>query len=279
MKRRNSTRLAGVLGWPVGHSRSPRLHGHWLQHYGIDGAYVPLPVRPEDFAEAVRLLPRMGFVGANVTVPHKEAAFRLCSLRDAAAERCGAVNMLLFDGDAIEGRNTDVFGFLENLRRGAPHWRADDGPAVLIGAGGAARAVAVGLVNAGVPELRILNRTQARAEALAALVGSTARALAWSELPRALSGAALLVNATSLGMVGQDKLGIDIAPLPNAATVADIVYAPLETDLLAAARRRGLATVDGLGMLLYQAQPAFAAWFGTKPEVTPELRRAVLEAE
>ena len=271
--------LAGVMGWPVGHSRSPRLHGYWLQHYGIDGAYVPLPVRPEDFAEAVRLLPRMGFVGANVTVPHKEAAFRLCTVRDAAAERCGAVNTLVFDGDQIEGRNTDVFGFLENLRRGAPHWRADDGPVVLLGAGGAARAIAVGLLNAGVPSLRILNRTQARAEELASLVGGTAEALPWSALPQALAGAALLVNSTSLGMVGQEPLAIDLEPLPNAATVTDIVYAPLETGLLAAARRRGLATVDGLGMLLYQAQLGFAAWFGTKPEVTEALRRAVLDPE
>ena len=276
MSPRGSTRLAGVLGWPVGHSRSPRLHGHWLRTTGIDGAYVPLPVRPEDFAEAVRLLPRMGFVGANVTVPHKEAAFRLATRRDQAAERCGAVNTLIFDGDAIEGRNTDVFGFMENLRRGAPHWRAADGPAVLLGAGGAARAIAVGLVEAGVPELRIVNRTAARAEALARLVGGAAGPVAWNALPQALAGAALLVNATSLGMAGQDKLAIDIAPRPTAATVTDIVYAPLETDLLAAARRRGLATVDGLGMLLYQAQPAFAAWFGVTPEVTAELRFAVL---
>jgi shikimate dehydrogenase len=279
MKRAGSTRLAGVLGWPVGHSRSPLLHGYWLRHHNIDGAYVPLPVRPEDLAEAVRLLPRMGFVGANVTVPHKEAAFHLATVRDAAAERCGAVNTLIFTGDEIEGRNTDVYGFLQNLKTGAPHWRAADGPAVLLGAGGAARAVAVGLVNAGVPELRILNRTPARAEALAAAMGSPARAMPWRDLDRALAGAALLVNATSLGMTGQDRLAIDITPLPNAATVTDIVYAPLETELLAAARQRGLATVDGLGMLLYQAQPGFAAWFGTNPAVTPELRRAVLEAE
>ena len=276
MKPHNSTRLTGVLGWPVGHSRSPRLHGHWLRQYRIDGAYVPLPVRPEDFADAVRLLPRMGFVGANVTVPHKEAAFRLSSKRDEAAERCGAVNTLIFDGDTIEGRNTDVFGFLQNLKRGAPHWRADDGPAVMLGAGGAARAVAVGLAQAGVPELRIVNRTRARAEELARLVGGPAVAIDWQDLPRALASAALLVNATSLGMTGQPKLEIDIAPLPNRATVTDIVYAPLETDLLDAARKRGLATVDGLGMLLYQAQPGFAAWFGVTPEVTSELRFTVL---
>ena len=276
MKPHNSTRLAGVLGWPVGHSRSPRLHGHWLRQYRIDGAYVPLPVRPEDFADAVRLLPRMGFVGANVTVPHKEAAFRLSTTRDEAAERCGAVNTLIFDGDRIEGRNTDVFGFMQNLRRYAPHWRADDGPAVMLGAGGAARAVAVGLAQAGVPELRIVNRTRARAEELARLVGGAAVAIDWQDLPRALASAALLVNTTSLGMTGQPKLEIDIAPLPNRATVTDIVYAPLETDLLDAARKRGLATVDGLGMLLYQAQPGFAAWFGVTPDVTAELRFAVL---
>jgi shikimate dehydrogenase len=271
-------RLAGVIGWPVGHSRSPRLHGHWLQRYGIDGAYVALAIRPEDFADAVRMLPRLGFVGANVTVPHKQAAFRLATRRDAIAERSGAVNMLVFEGDEIIGRNTDVFGFMENLKRGALHWRADDGPVVLLGAGGAARGIAIGLADAGVPELRIVNRTMANAEELARAVGGPAKACAWSDLAATLADAALLVNATSLGMTGAAPLEIDIAKLPARATVTDIVYAPLETPLLAAARQRGLATVDGLGMLLYQAQPSFAAWFGVTPEVTPELRRIVLEA-
>jgi shikimate dehydrogenase len=270
-------RLAGVIGWPIGHSRSPRLHGYWLRQYGIPGAYVALPVRPEDFDEAVRMLPRLGFVGANVTVPHKQAAFRLATRRDAVAERSGAVNMLAFEDGEIVGRNTDVFGFMENLKRGAMHWRADDGPAVLLGAGGAARGIAVGLVDAGVPEIRIVNRTKERAEELASAVGGPTKAYGWNELPATMRDAALLINATSLGMTGSAPLDIDIAPLPARATVTDIVYAPLETPLLAAARARGIATVDGLGMLLYQAQPAFAAWFGTNPEVTPDLRRAVLE--
>jgi len=266
--------LAGVLGWPVSHSRSPVLHGHWLARHGIDGAYVPLPVRPEHFATAVRALATLGFRGANVTIPHKEAAFALCDTRDAAAERAGAVNTLVFEGGAIHGRNTDGFGFLENLRAAIPGWEAARGPAVLLGAGGAARAIAAALLDGGCPSLTLVNRTPERAATLAAALGGAVRV---ATLPP-LAGAALLVNTTSLGMTGQPPLTIDLAPLPAHAVVADIVYAPLETPLLAQARARGLVAVEGLGMLLHQARPGFQAWFGVDPVVDDALRAAVLAA-
>lgn len=264
--------LAGVLGWPVGHSRSPRLHGTWLKRHGIDGAYLPLPVRPDHFSDAVRSLAALGFRGANVTVPHKEAAFALCDSRDAAAERAGAVNTLVFAEGAVRGSNTDGYGFLENLRAAAPAWRATAGPAVLLGAGGSARAIAASLLDAGCPCLTLVNRSMARAEALAAALGGPVAVAAAPPL----RDAALLVNTTSLGMIGQPPLVIDLAPLPASAVVADIVYAPLETPLLAAARTRGLVAVDGLGMLLHQARPGFRAWFGIDPQVDDVLRAAVL---
>jgi shikimate dehydrogenase len=264
-------RLAGVLGWPVAHSRSPRLHGFWLRRHGIDGAYIPLPVAPADFADAVRGLIKMGFQGCNVTIPHKEAAFALCDECDASARRTGAVNTLVFRDGRILGSNTDGFGFLESLREQAPAWAATDGPAVLLGAGGAARAIAAALLDAGCPALTIVNRDIGRAEALAQALGGPVRVAATAPL----EAAALLVNSTSLGMEGQLPLEIDLAALPPHAVVADAVYVPLETPLLAAARRRGLRVVDGLGMLLHQARPGFAAWFGTMPVVDAELRRFV----
>jgi len=272
------SRVAGVMGWPVGHSRSPRLHGFWLRQYGIDGAYVPLPVRPEDFAAALRALPKLGFAGANVTVPHKEEALAATDRVDANARRIGAVNTIVVASDGtLDGRNTDGFGFTENLRSSIPDWRAAAGPAVIIGAGGAARAVAVALADAGVPELRIVNRTAARAERLAADIGGPMRIYGWADRARSLTGAALLVNTSTLGMTGQPPLELDLEGLPTAAVVNDVVYAPLETPLLAAARARGNKAVDGLGMLLHQARPGFAAWFGVEPDVTPELRRFVLD--
>ena len=264
-------RLAGIMGWPVAHSRSPRLHGLWLRRHGIDGAYIPLPVRPERFADAVRSLADLGFRGANVTIPHKEAAFAVCDHVDPSAERAGAVNTLVFRSGRIEGSNTDGFGFLANLRDGAPDWRPEAGPAVLLGAGGSARAVAAALLEAGCPRLTLVNRTPARAEALARALGGPIEVA--DRAP--LGDAALLVNTTSLGMQGQPPLEIDLAPLPAGAVVADIVYVPRETGLLAAARARGLAAVDGLGMLLHQARPGFAAWFGAEPVVDDELRAFV----
>jgi len=270
------TRLAGVLGWPVAHSRSPRLHNYWLERYGINGAYLPLPVRPEHFDEAVRGLVRLGFAGANVTVPHKEAAFALCDRADASAKKAGAANTLVFSAAGeISGSNTDGFGFLEALRAGAPRFDARKGPAVIIGAGGSARAVVLALVGAKAPEIRLVNRTAERADRLAEELGGPIRRVAWSEGPRALDGAALLVNTTMLGMKGQAPLELDLGRLPPEAVVNDIVYTPLETDLLRAAQKRGNTAVDGLGMLLHQARAGFKAWFGRDPEVTEALRRHV----
>ncbi len=270
-------RLAGVLGWPVSHSRSPRLHGFWLDRLGIDGAYVPLAVAPHDLEQVVRALPRMGFRGANLTVPHKEAALALVDELEPLAARIGAVNTLVVrDDGSLFGRNTDGFGFLENLRRGAPGWIPAAGPAVVLGAGGAARAVVAALIDAGSPEIRVINRSAERARQLAAELGGPVRVVGWAERAAALAGARLLVNTTTLGMTGQSELDIDLADLPPGAVVNDIVYVPLETGLLARARARGNRTVDGLGMLLWQAVPGFEAWFGIRPDVSDGLRAFVL---
>jgi shikimate dehydrogenase len=272
-------RLAGLMGWPVGHSLSPRLHGYWLDKYGIDGAYVPLPVRPEDAVGAIKALPMLGFLGCNVTVPHKEAALAAVDEPDTAARRIGAVNTIIVGADRrLRGSNTDGFGFLENVRAAAPGWRAGDGPAVVLGAGGSSRAVCVALVDAGVPELCLVNRNLERARRVAAQLGGPVRPMSWAERGVALRQATLLVNTTTLGMSGQPPLEIDLAALPSGAVVTDIVYTPLETGLLRAARARGNLVVDGLGMLLHQARPGFAAWFGQQPEVTDDLRAFVLAA-
>jgi shikimate dehydrogenase len=270
-------KLAGVIGWPVGHSRSPRLHGYWLALHGIDGAYVPLAVRPEDFERALGALPALGFRGANVTLPHKEAALALADRVSPEAKRIGAANTLVVGEDGrIEARNTDAFGFIENLKEGAPDWRPAAGPAVVVGAGGAARALLVALADLGVPEIRLVNRTRARAESLADALGGPIRVMGWDERVAALDGAALLVNATTRGMAGEPPLDLPLERLPPEAVVNDIVYTPLETPLLAAARARGNKVVDGLGMLLHQARPGFAAWFGVEPKVTDALRAFVL---
>jgi shikimate dehydrogenase len=270
-------RLAGVIGWPIAHSRSPRLHGYWLDRYGIDGAYLPFAVRPERLTAALNALPALGLRGINVTLPHKEAVLGLCTRVTEAARRIGAVNTILVSEDGeLEGSNTDVFGFLAHLAASQPGFRPDSGPAVLLGAGGAARAIAVALLDAGAPELRLVNRTKMRAEALAAALGPRVRLVDWAERGAALAGAVLLVNSTTLGMTGQPALDLDLAALPRGAVVYDIVYVPLETPLLAAARARGHAVVDGLGMLLHQARPGFAAWFGREPEVDAALRDFVL---
>lgn len=266
-------KLAGVMGWPVGHSSSPRLHGYWLDHYGIDGAYVPLGVEPANFERVLRVLPLLGFVGVNVTVPHKEAALAAVDVAEPLAQRIGAVNTVIVRRDGgLEGRNSDAYGFLENIKTAVPGWDAASGPAVVLGAGGAARAVCAALVGGGAPEVRVVNRTAARAEALAVAIGGPCRVLPWSERCGVLDGAGLLVNATTLGMTGQPPLDLDLDRLPTAAVVNDVVYAPLETALLKMAARRGNRTVDGLGMLLHQARPGFKAWFGVEPEVTLALR-------
>lgn len=271
-------RIAGVMGWPVGHSRSPRLHGFWLAQHRIDGAYVPLAVPPARFEQAARALAALGFAGANVTLPHKQAALAVADTVELRARRIGAVNTLVVREDGtLAGDNTDGYGFIANLRQGAPDFAPERGAAVVLGAGGSARAVVAALLDAGVPELRLLNRTRARAEELASAVGGNVTVVDWTERSESLAGAALLVNTTTLGMSGQPPLALDLGLLPPGALVTDIVYAPLRTDLLERASRRGNRTVDGLGMLLHQARPGFAAWFGVMPEVTPELRR-VMEA-
>jgi shikimate dehydrogenase len=272
-------KLAGVIGWPVAHSASPRLHGYWLERLGIDGAYVPLAVKPEDFGDVLRLLPRMGFAGVNITVPHKEAALAAVDEAEPLAHSIGAVNTVVVrEDDSLLGRNTDAFGFLENLRSGAPDWHPAHKPAVVIGAGGAARAVCVALLDAGVPGIYLVNRTRQRAEALAEALGEQLIVVPWDDRAAALENAALLVNATTLGMRGQPALEFDLGRLALEAVVTDLVYAPLETPLLEAAAARGNCTVDGLGMLIHQARPGFEAWFGVEPEVTPELRAFLAEA-
>ncbi len=263
-------RIAGVLGWPVSHSRSPLLHNFWLRRYGIDGAYVPLPVRPEDFEAAVRGLSAAGFAGANVTIPHKEAAFALCDSVDESASRAGAVNTLVFTPVGINGSNTDGYGFLANLRA---HGVTGAGQALLLGAGGAARAIAASLLAAGV-KVAICNRSPARAEALAqALPGL--RVLPWEDRERALADQSLLVNTTSLGMDGHEALRMDLRGAPPGLAVADIVYAPQETALLREARARGFVAVPGLGMLVHQAVPGFEAWFKVRPEVDDAVFAAI----
>ena len=269
-------RAAGVIGWPVAHSRSPLLHRYWLDRYRIEGAYLPLPVRPGDATAALRGLAALGFAGCNVTVPHKQAALALVDAPDDLARRIGAVNLVVVRPDfSLAGSNTDAAGFLDNLRERAPGWHAAAGAAVVLGAGGAARAVVAALTDAGVPAIRLLNRTRGHAEALAASLGGPVAVLDWERRAAALEGAALLVNTTVLGMHGQTPLDLDLASLPRAAVVYDLVYVPLLTPLLAEARARGNPAVDGLGMLLHQAVPSFAAWFGVRPEVTAELRALI----
>ena len=269
-------KLAGVMGYPIAHSRSPRLHGHWLARYGIAGAYLPLLVAPDDLGRALEGLRALNFRGCNVTLPLKEKALALVDRVEPLARRIGAVNTVTVDRDgALVGTNTDTFGFLENLRAALPGWSAAAGPAVVLGAGGAARAVVAALIDAGAGEIRLANRSLERAQALEAAFGAAVRVVPWRERAQALDGAALLVNTTALGMAGSDELEIALDALPRAAAVNDIVYAPLMTALLQRARARGNAVVDGLGMLLHQARPGFEAWFGVAPEVDERLRRHV----
>lgn len=269
--------LAGVMGWPIGHSLSPRLHGYWLRQYGIEGDYVPLAVAPADFETTFRGLHDRGFVGVNVTIPHKEAALAAVDDADATARRIGAANTITISADGgLYAENTDAFGFLANLEDTVDGWDAARGPAVVIGAGGAARAICVALADAGSPEVRIVNRTAARAEAMAADLDGPFVVRPWADAAAALADAALMVNTTAMGMAGNPPLDIALDPLPTGAVVNDIVYRPLETPLLAAAKARGNPTVDGLGMLLHQGRPGFARWFGTQPEVTDALRAHVL---
>ena len=269
--------LAGVAGWPIAHSRSPMLHTYWLERYSIDGLYVPLAIAPAHLGAALHMLPVLGFRGLNVTIPHKEAAFAAMDQCDEVARRLGAVNTIVVDRDGrLCGSNSDGFGFIENLRTGLPGWDAPRRPVAVLGAGGAAVAVVDALLRCGVPEVRLTNRTAERASALAQRLGGPIVVAPWSDRSRLLADVSLLVNTTSLGMEGQAPLTMALDALPPAAAVCDLVYAPLETDLLRQARRHGYPTVDGLGMLLHQARPGFAAWFGREPAVDDDLRRHVL---
>lgn len=269
--------LAGVIGHPIAHSKSPQLHGHWLKAYGLAGHYVPMDVAPEDLETVLRTLPKAGFAGTNVTVPHKEAALRLADHVSDRAALIGAANTLVFQDDgSIHADNTDGYGFMQNLRSGAPDWIPVDGPAVVFGAGGAARAVLQALAQAGVPEIVLTNRTRARAEQLKDEFGPRITVVDWVKAGNVIENAELVVNSSSLGMQGQPELRVPLDGLQPGAVVTDLVYTPLKTNLLQHAEEAGCTTVDGLGMLLHQAVPGFERWFGVKPEVTPDLRAAVL---
>jgi shikimate dehydrogenase len=266
---------ACVIGWPVAHSRSPMIHNFWLAQYGIDGSYERAAVAPAEFDGFVTSLAEHGFVGANVTLPHKERAFELCACVTETASRLGAVNTLWLEDGRLHGDNTDGEGFLGALDQDASGWDAHKGAAVVLGAGGAARAIVDALLLRGAERIVVVNRTRARAEEVAARGGRPVEVGDWDLRDDQLAGADLLVNTTSLGMIGQPALEIDLAALPERAVVCDIVYVPLETELLRRARARGLRGVSGLGMLLHQAVPGFRRWFGRTPVVTPDLRRLV----
>jgi shikimate dehydrogenase len=269
-------RVACLIGWPAAHSRSPLIHHHWLRTLGIEGGYTIEAIPPEGFAEFVQHLSGHGFVGANVTLPHKERALAL-SVPDARAKAVGAANTLWYDGGELRATNTDIEGFVDNLDASASGWDAT-GDALVLGAGGSSRAVVFGLIERGIKRVHLANRTMERARALADQFGNAVQAIAWDTINEVLPRAGLLVNTTSLGMRGQPALELDVGLLPSNAIVADLVYVPLETVLLKAARERGLKTADGLGMLLHQAVRGFELWFGQRPEVTPELR-ALAEAD
>ncbi|WP_102223922.1 shikimate dehydrogenase [Acidimangrovimonas sediminis] len=271
--------LAGVIGSPVAHSRSPFLHGYWLQRYGIKGAYIPMDIAQADLAEALQVLPKLGFVGLNVTIPHKESVLKLADSVTDRAALIGAANTLTFRSDGkIYADNTDGSGFVANLRQNAPMWAPASGPAAVLGAGGAARAVIAALIEMGVPEIRVANRTRARAEALRSDFGAKISVHEWVQAGNMLEDCMTVVNTTSLGMVGKAEFKLSLDGLNPKAVVNDLVYTPLRTHFLNEAERAGCTTVDGLGMLLHQAAPGFERWFGTRPAVDDETRRAVLSA-
>lgn len=267
-------RAACVMGWPVAHSRSPLIHGTWIERHGIAGVYRREEVRPEDFASFLAGFAARGYVGGNVTLPHKEAALALTE-PDERARAIGAANTIWLEGGRLRATNTDAAGFVDSLDAAAPGWDKSLGSAVVIGAGGAARGIVYGILERGIERICVANRTHARAEAFRGHYGAKIRPTQWDDLPRVLGEAGLLVNATSLGMAGQPALELDLRPLPDHAVVADAVYAPLMTPLLRAAERRGLRIADGLGMLLHQAVPGFELWFGVRPQVTAELRALI----
>ena len=269
--------LAGVIGHPIAHSRSPALHGYWLRRYGIKGHYVPIDLAQSDLAAALAFLPRLGFVGLNVTIPHKETVLALADVVTDRAALIGAANTLIFRKDGkIHADNTDGAGFMANLRQNAPGWTPLAGPAAVFGAGGAARAVIAALIDLGVPEIRIANRTRPRAEALRADFGGRLHVFDWVQAANMLDGAALVINATALGMAGKPEFRVPLDALDPGAVVTDLVYTPLMTPFLIEAQDRGAQVVDGLGMLLHQAAPGFERWFNHRPEVDDATRAAVL---
>jgi shikimate dehydrogenase len=269
--------LAGVIGSPIAHSRSPALHGYWLRRYGIKGHYIPMDIAQSDLAEALRFLPKVGFVGLNVTIPHKETILGLADIVTDRAALIGAANTLIFRKDGkIHADNTDGAGFIANLRQNAPHWVPSAGPAVVFGAGGAARAVIAALIEVGVPEIRLANRTRPRADALRSDFGAKVTVHDWVQVGNMLEGSATVVNTTALGMTGKPDLRVPMDALSPQALVTDLVYTPLKTQFLIEAEEVGCTTVDGLGMLLHQAAPGFERWFGQRPDVDEATRAAVL---
>lgn len=269
--------LAGVVGSPISHSKSPQLHRHWLRTMGLPGDYIPMEVSAQDLETVLRTLPKAGFVGVNITIPHKEAALEIADQVTDRATLIGAANTLIFrPNDQIHADNTDGYGFIENLRMGAPDWHASTGPATVLGAGGAARAVVSSLLDAGVPEILLTNRTRVRAEKLAEDFGKKVTVVDWVQAGNILEDSALVVNTTSLGMIGKPAMRIPLDGLRANTVVTDLVYAPLKTDLLAVAEQMGCVTVDGLGMLLHQAVPAFERWFGHRPVVDSATRTSAL---
>ena len=268
--------LAGVMGSPVAHSRSPVIHNHWIAQYHLKGSYVLLPVEPANLHDALRGLKALGFAGCNVTIPHKVEAMKAMDWLHPVAKQMGAINTIVVQPDgALHGFNNDGYGYIQCIKDAKPDWRADTGPITVLGAGGAARAIVLSLINEGAKEIRLINRTQEKAQALADEFGSSVKVLNWSERNNALSNIAMLVNTTNQGMHGQPDLDIRLDDLPASALVSDAIYIPLETPLLVAAKARGNKTVNGLGMLLNQARPAFEAWYGVLPEITPELHKAI----
>ncbi|HAV09869.1 MAG TPA: shikimate dehydrogenase [Rhodobacteraceae bacterium] len=269
--------LAGVIGSPVAHSKSPRLHMHWLKAHGLPGHYIPMDVATDDLETALRTLPRLGFVGVNVTIPHKEAVMKIADLITDRAALIGAANTLIFRKDGkIHADNTDGYGFIENLKQNAPDWAPKSGPAAVLGAGGAARAVISSLLEVGVPEILVANRTRARSDALVQDFGARVTVVEWVQAGNMLEDAATVVNTTSLGMVGKPELRVPLDGLRPGQVVNDLVYAPLQTRFLREAQEAGCTVVDGLGMLLHQAVPAFERWFGVRPDVDAATRAAVL---
>lgn len=269
--------LAGVIGHPIAHSKSPQLHGHWLRKNSINGHYIPMDVAPEDLERVIKMLPTLGFVGVNVTIPHKEAVLALADLRTDRAELIGAANTLIFRKDGkIHADNTDGYGFMQNLLQSAPKWNPRAGPALVLGAGGAARAVLASLLDAGVPEIILTNRTRERAEKLQKDFGEKITVVDWVQAGNAMEGVNAVINTTSLGMVGKPEMRVPLDALAPGMLVSDLVYTPLQTKLLRAATEAGATAVDGLGMLLHQAAPGFERWFKMKPEVDDELRAVVL---